>query len=98
VTHEIKQVATAEDIVRDQEENADKHIHMPSPSYWPIILASSLPVIALGVIYAIPVAIVGAAIVVLAIYGWSLEPSTAPDTDFDPPASGDGTKELAPLG
>jgi len=44
------------------------------------------------------VAIVGGAIVVLAMFGWSLEPSTAPDTDFDPPASGEGTKELAPLG
>ena len=98
VTHEIKQVATAEDIVREQEENADKHIHMPSPSYWPIILAGALPIIALGLIYAIPVAIVGGAIVVLAMFGWSLEPSTAPDTDFDPPASGEGTKELAPLG
>jgi cytochrome c oxidase subunit 1 len=98
VTHEIKQVATAEDIVREQEENADKHIHMPSPSYWPIVLAGSLPIIALGLIYAIPVAIVGGALVVLAMYGWSLEPSTAPDTDFDPPASGEGTKELAPLG
>jgi cytochrome c oxidase subunit 1 len=97
-THEIKQVATAEDILREQEANADKHIHMPSPSYWPIVLAGALPVIALGIIYSIPVAIVGGAIVVLAMYGWSLEPSTAPDSDFDPPASEDGTKELAPLG
>jgi cytochrome c oxidase subunit 1 len=98
VTHEIKQVATAEDIIREQEANADKHIHMPSPSYWPILLAGALPIIALGLIYSIPVAIVGGAIVVLAMYGWSLEPSTAPDTDFDPPSSEDGTKELAPLG
>ena len=44
-----------------------------------------------------PVAIVGGIFLVLAMFGWALEPSTAPETDFDPPASGDSTKELAPL-
>ena len=98
VTHEMTQVATAEDILREQEANADAHIHMPSPSYWPIVLASGLPIVALGVIYAIPVALVGGLVIVMALFGWALEPSTAPESDFDPPASGDGTKELAPLG
>jgi hypothetical protein len=27
------------------------HIHLPSPSYWPLVLAFSLPIIAYGVIY-----------------------------------------------
>jgi hypothetical protein len=41
---------------------------------------------------------VGAAILLLAIFGWSLEPSVADDSDYDPPAGGDSTKELANLG
>ncbi|MEI6742594.1 MAG: cytochrome c oxidase subunit I [bacterium] len=97
VTHEYKQIATAEEILADQEAHADKHIHMPSPSYWPIVLAACLPIIMIGVIYSIPVAIVGGIFLVLAMFGWALEPSTAPETDFDPPASGESTKELAPL-
>ena len=97
VTHEYKQIATAEEILADQEAHADKHIHMPSPSYWPIVLAATLPIITIGVIYSIPVAIVGGIFLVLAMFGWALEPSTAPETDFDPPASEESTKELTPL-
>ena len=44
---------------------------------------------------------VGVAMVVATMFGWAMEPSTAADDDFDPPAPGDGgghTKELAPLG
>ena len=49
--HDLRQVATAEEILAEQEANADHHIHLPSPSYWPIILAFALPIIAYGVIY-----------------------------------------------
>ena len=38
------------------------------------------------------------AILLLAIFGWCLEPSVADDSDYDPPAGGDSTKELATLG
>ena len=44
-------------------------------------------------------AVVGAAIVLLGIFGWVLEPSVADDSDYDPPAEGSGpTKELASIG
>jgi cytochrome c oxidase subunit 1 len=93
---EMVQVATAEEIVAELEKNADAHIHMPSPSYWPIVLALGLPVTAFGVIYSIPIAIVGGVIILLGMYGWALEPSTAPDDDVDPPAS--SSKEVAHVG
>ena len=96
-TGEIKQVRTAEDILAEQAANADKHIHMPSPSYWPLVLAAGLFVIGLGVIYNRFVAVAGAAVVLLAMYGWALEPSTATPEDFDPPADGTN-KELASHG
>src|SRR3954451_14565713 len=83
---DLKQVTDYEHIMETQEANADKHIHLPSPSYWPIVLAVGLPIIAYGIIFSHILAVVGAAVVVLAIFGWSLEPSVAPESDYDPPA------------
>ena len=78
-------VATAEEILAEQEAHADHHIHMPSPSYWPIVLAFSLPIIGFGVIYNHLIGVVGAAILLLAAFGWALEPSVADDADYEPP-------------
>ena len=58
---------------------------MPSPSYWPIVLALALPIMAYGVIFSRVLAVVGGAILLLAMFGWALEPSVAEDTDYDPP-------------
>jgi cytochrome c oxidase subunit 1 len=71
---------------------------MPSPSYWPIVLAFALPVMAYGVIYDRLLIAIGAAIVLLAMFGWSLEPSVADESDYDPPAPGGTSKELASVG
>ena len=54
--------------------------------------------IAYGVIFNLLLSVVGTAVVLLAIFGWCLEPSVADDSDYDPPAGGDSTKELATLG
>jgi cytochrome c oxidase subunit 1 len=82
--HDYHQVATAEELLAEQEANADAHIHMPSPSYWPIILAFALPVMALGVIYNV---------------GWGMEPHTASDADYDPPTPEGGAElEVATRG
>ncbi|MEY4229885.1 MAG: hypothetical protein RLZZ362_734 [Actinomycetota bacterium] len=97
-TGEIRKVATAEEILADMEAKADKHIHLPSPSYWPIILAIGLPIMAYGVIYTRLLAVFGGVIILLAMFGWALEPSVADDTDYDPPADGgETTKELATI-
>jgi len=95
--HDYKQVATGEEVIQLEEKLADKHIHLPSPSYWPLVLAFSFPVLAYGVIYSTLLIIAGAAIAVLALFGWALEPPTADDSEFDPPApDGDQpSKELA---
>jgi cytochrome c oxidase subunit 1 len=77
---ELVPVATAEQILAEQEANADEHIHMPSPSYWPLVLAAGLPVIGIGLIFSYPVAVFGGVIVLLGAYGWALEPSVAPDS------------------
>jgi cytochrome c oxidase subunit 1 len=94
-TGRLEKVATAEEILAEQEAHADPHIHLPGPSYWPLVLAFALPVVGIGVIYSIPVAIVGGLIAVAAIYGWAMEPSFPDPEDHEPPTP---TKELAPLG
>jgi cytochrome c oxidase subunit 1 len=87
-THTMRQVATAEQVLADLESRADAHIHMPSPSYWPVVVALALPIIATGLIYSHLVAVAGGVVLLLGIYGWALEPGTAPDSDMDPPAAG----------
>ena len=98
VQHEYVQRSSLEDLVAEEEANADAHIHLPAPSYWPIVLAFSLPVLAYGVIYSTWLIAAGGAIAVMALFGWALEPADAEPTDFDPP-SDDGndpsSKELA---
>ncbi len=92
-TGEFTKIETAEEILADQEAHADAHMHMPSPSYWPMVLAFGLPVVAIGLIFNHVISVAGALIIVLGAYGWVQEPSVADDEDYDPPA--DATKELA---
>ncbi len=86
--HDYHQVATAEDLLAEQEANAEQHIHLPSPSYWPILLALGLPIMAYGVIYNILLIAAGALLVLVSLYGWGMEPHTATDDDYDPPSTG----------
>lgn len=95
----LVRVKSAEQILAEEEAAGDAHIHLPSPSYWPIVLAFSLPVIAYGVIFNLMLSVVGAGIMILGLFGWVLEPSVADDSDYDPPAEGSGpSKELASIG
>jgi len=50
-------------------------IHMPAPSYWPIVASLGLPLIGFGLIFHWWLSIVGAGVVVAGFYGWILEPS-----------------------
>jgi len=97
-THTMKKVAEGEDLVRAEEEAAEKDIHLPSASYWPLLLAFGVGVLGMGVVYGVPIMVVGAAIVLLSSYGWVLEPSVAEPIDFEPPSADGSTKEIAPLG
>jgi cytochrome c oxidase subunit I len=80
----LVKVKTAEQLQAEFEANADKHIHLPSPSYWPILLAAANPIIALGLIFNVFIAVFGAAMTLFAAYGWATEPSVADDDDSDP--------------
>jgi cytochrome c oxidase subunit 1 len=55
-------------------------IHMPSPSYFPLIVALGLPVIGYGAVFkTFWLLIPGAIVVLFGIYAWFIEPGTAPD-------------------
>ncbi|MEZ5216110.1 MAG: cytochrome c oxidase subunit I [Ilumatobacteraceae bacterium] len=95
---ELVKVATAEELLAAEEAAGSGHVDLPAPSYWPILLAFGLPVAAYGVIYNHIGIAVGGVIILLAMFGWSLEPSYAEPTDYDPPTDGGSTKELATLG
>ena len=56
------------------------HIHLPSPSYFPAMAATGLPVMGYGVIYndtgaSWPLIVSGILIIMLSLFGWVLEPS-----------------------
>lgn len=48
-------------------------IHMPEPSFWPIVLAIGLLLIASGVVSSVITSLVGVAVLLTAIAGWALE-------------------------
>jgi cytochrome c oxidase subunit 1 len=69
--------------VKTSEEVAQKgdgaNVHLPSPSYWPIVMALGLPLIAYGLIFNLGFTAVGAVIVLLAGFGWGMEPADDPE-------------------
>jgi cytochrome c oxidase subunit 1 len=63
--------------------NPPKAIHLPSPSYWPIIVAFGLPFIGYGLIYTYWLAGLGGAMVLVGAFGWAFEPSVDPEAGHD---------------
>lgn len=53
--------------------NDQPEIHLPSPSFWPIVLAFGMALIASGVIWSIFISIVGVVVLLVSIAGWALE-------------------------
>jgi cytochrome c oxidase subunit 1 len=65
-------------------------VHLPSPSYWPLVLALGLPIIGYGVIFNLWLCLIGGAVVVAGIYGWATEPADDPDAAHDHDDHDDG--------
>jgi cytochrome c oxidase subunit 1 len=51
-------------------------IHMPSPSFMPLIASLGFPVLATGLIYDYALVPVGATLILVGIFGWAMEPAT----------------------
>jgi len=87
----LVKIANGDDIAQ----KGDQTPHLPSPSFWPIVMAIGFPIAALGVIYNLALSAVGLLIIVGSFYGWALEPATDPnaghdhdDHSDDPPSAG----------
>jgi cytochrome c oxidase subunit 1 len=107
----LVRIARTEDVTQPVHE-AD--VHLPAASYWPIILAFGLPVIAYGLIFSLWLCIPGAIIVVAALYGWVTEHPDDPDAathhghepgpehdaddDSHTEQTGEADKEVEPVG
>jgi cytochrome c oxidase subunit 1 len=62
----------------DHEEDDDggHGIHLPSPSYFPLVASAGLPIMGWGVVYAAwPVVVAGGLLTLLGLFGWAFEPS-----------------------
>jgi cytochrome c oxidase subunit 1 len=60
--------------------NEGLDIHMPSPSYWPAVLAFGMPVMGYGFVFKTWYVVgIGAAIMFFGLYAWAIEPPTAED-------------------
>jgi len=71
-------------------------VHLPSPSYWPIIVAAGLPLVGYGLMYTYWLAAVGGLCIIGGLFGWALEPSVDPDAGHhDDHEHEHGTAELA---
>jgi cytochrome c oxidase subunit 1 len=51
-------------------------IHMPSPSYFPLIASLGFPLIGFGLIYDYALIAVGVTLTLVGLYGWVLEPAS----------------------
>ena len=52
-------------------------IHLPSPSFWPIVVSLGFPLLGYGVLYSWWLVGAGAAVIAIGLVGLALEPSVA---------------------
>jgi cytochrome c oxidase subunit I len=68
------------------EGEVDEHIHMPDPSYWPLIMTGGMLPVAYGLIYhdspvGIGLIVLGVLWMVVGMFGWIIEPLAEGDDD-----------------
>jgi cytochrome c oxidase subunit 1 len=56
-------------------------IHLPSPSYWPLVASLGMPLIGYGVLYSRWLIGLGVLVALVGFFGWAMEPSVAPESD-----------------
>ena len=68
------------EIATKPEEHGGHHIHLPSPSIYPFVVALGLPVLGYAAVFLnVWLVIPGLLLVLFGIYVWGLEPSTEPE-------------------
>jgi len=74
----LRRVATGEEIAQP---GNGEGVHLPAPSYWPLVLSLAMPVLGYAIIFTLWLAIPGMLLLFAGLYGWALEP--ADDLDID---------------
>jgi cytochrome c oxidase subunit 1 len=94
----LVRIATSEEVAQKPGATG---VHLPAPSYWPIVLAAGFPFVGYAVIFNYLWLIIGLPLMLAGIYGWVMEPADAPesghghdDHDTDAPDES-GTAALA---
>ncbi|MFP3901462.1 MAG: cytochrome c oxidase subunit I [Acidimicrobiia bacterium] len=94
-TGKVVRVATGREVAQTGDAT---DVHLPSPSYWPLVLAFGLVLIGYGVIFNLGLAAAGGLVVVLAGFGLGYEPADDPEAHAhhddhadgeEPPAEGE---------
>ena len=76
-TGKLRRVHTGDELAQPGDPTG---VHLPAPSYWPITLAASMPLIGYGLIFNLWLAIPGIVLMMMSLWGWALEPAD----DLDP--------------
>ena len=72
----VVRIAKAADVAHD---GSATNVHLPSPSYWPVVVALGLPFVAYGLIYNLWITGVGALLILGGLYAWVFEPPDDPE-------------------
>ncbi len=71
----LVRIAKTEDVVQKPGATG---VHLPSPSYWPLVMSVGLPLVGYGLIFNLWWCVPGALLLILGIFGWVLEPADDP--------------------
>ena len=74
----VVRIADTEDAAQD---GSATGVHLPAPSFWPLVVAVGLPLIGYGLIFNLWLCVLGGALTGLGMYSWALEPVDDPDAD-----------------
>ena len=79
-------------------------VHLPAPSFWPLVVALGLPIVGYGLIFNLWLCVLGGLLTAGGLYSWAFEPVDDPDAeghghdddgDHDDDAGDDETPPLA---
>ncbi|MGF1595403.1 MAG: cytochrome c oxidase subunit I [Acidimicrobiales bacterium] len=90
----IRRIATGDELAQP---GNGEGVHLPAPSYWPLVLAASIPIVGYGIIFNLWLTIPGALLTVAALFGWALEPADDLDLGHGH-GHGDGDHDDDPVG
>ncbi|MCA1723804.1 MAG: hypothetical protein LC748_06065, partial [Thermomicrobia bacterium] len=78
-------VRTDEHAHENDEQGHDEeheHIHIPPPSFWPIVLAGCITIIFIGFLSTLVISAIGALLVLIVMIAWGVEGSESLPTPF----------------